>query len=275
MNELPEAIVISAQCRSSLLSKRIADVIVGQSPHKLSWYYGEPAGYVTLMKRKFITDACSWGGMVEIAVEDRVILISEGAGPRYHAAGEKRPAKHQLLFEFEDDSALSISVQMYGGMGCFMVGTLENQYYQAAKEKPSPLGNGFNERYFEELIEDTAVQNLSAKAFLATEQRIPGLGNGVLQDILFNAGIHPKRKLRDLSPALREALFQSIRTTLKSMVDGGGRDTEKDLYGKPGKYMTILSKNTVDLPCMACGTPIRKEAYLGGSIYYCPQCQPL
>jgi formamidopyrimidine-DNA glycosylase len=40
---------------------------------------------------------------------------------------------------------------------------------------------------------------LSAKAFLATEQRIPGLGNGVLQDILFTAGIHPKRKMAAIS----------------------------------------------------------------------------
>jgi hypothetical protein len=31
------------------------------------------------------------------------------------------------------------------------------------------------------------VKKLSLKALLATEQRIPGLGNGVLQDILFKA----------------------------------------------------------------------------------------
>lgn len=39
------------------------------------------------------------------------------------------------------------------------------------------------------------------KAFLAAEQRFPGIGNGVLQDILLESGIHPKRKistLRDL-----------------------------------------------------------------------------
>lgn|GEM_PF-2077218 len=34
--------------------------------------------------------------------------------------------------------------------------------------------------------------NPCPKAFLATEQRIPGLGNGVLQDILWTARIHPK-----------------------------------------------------------------------------------
>ena len=61
----------------------------------------------------------------------------------------------------------------------------------------SPLGDGFDAAYFDRLVAG-AKPNLSAKAFLATEQRIPGLGNGVLQDILFNARIHPKRKMATL-----------------------------------------------------------------------------
>ncbi len=43
--------------------------------------------------------------------------------------------------------------------------------------------------------------------------------------------------------------------------------------GRPGGYTTILSKNTVGMPCPECERTIRKEAYMGGSIYYCPQCQ--
>jgi formamidopyrimidine-DNA glycosylase len=53
----------------------------------------------------------------------------------------------------------------------------------------------------------------------------------------------------------------------------GGRDTENDLFDRPGEYKTKLSKNTVGQPCPICGTLIRKEAYLGGSIYYCAKCQ--
>ena len=71
------------------------------------------------------------------------------------------------------------------------------------------------------------------KAFLATEQRIPGFGNGVLHDTLFNARIHPKHKLESLSDKDMEALFTSIKTTLTAMRNGGGRDTERDLFGKP------------------------------------------
>jgi formamidopyrimidine-DNA glycosylase len=111
------------------------------------------------------------------------------------------------------------------------------------------------------------------KAFLATQQRIPGLGNGVLQDILYVACLHPKRKVALLNAEEKERLFRSVKATLSEMADCGGRDTERDLFGKPGGYVTRASKNTAGQPCPVCGSVIRKEAYLGGSIYFCPRCQ--
>ena len=57
------------------------------------------------------------------------------------------------------------------------------------------------------------------------------------------------------------------------MTEKGGRDTEPDFFGQPGGYHTILCKNTVNKPCPVCGTSIKKEAYMGGSVYYCPKCQ--
>jgi formamidopyrimidine-DNA glycosylase len=144
-----------------------------------------------------------------------------------------------------------------------------------AREKPSPLSQKFNEDYFNRLVSAQEMQKLSLKALLATEQRIPGLGNGVLQDILFNAKMHPKKKVNTLSGKEKEDLFGSVTTTLFDMVFQGGRDTEIDLFNHFGGYRTVLSKNTVNKPCPVCGTTIKKEAYLGGSIYYCEKCQRL
>ena len=39
-------------------------------------------------------------------------------------------------------------------------------------------------------------------------------------------------------------------------------------------YRTVLCAKTAGTPCPACGTMIVKQAYLGGSVYYCPVCQP-
>ncbi len=64
-----------------------------------------------------------------------------------------------------------------------------------------------------------------------------------------------------------------MKTVLTAMTEQGGRDTERDLFGNPGGYATVLRKHTVGKPCPACGSILRKEAYLGGAIYTCPGCQ--
>jgi len=63
------------------------------------------------------------------------------------------------------------------------------------------------EPIFEGMVSSQEVQKLSLKALLATEQRIPDFGNGVLQDILFSAKMHPKKKVGTLSEKDKEVLF--------------------------------------------------------------------
>jgi formamidopyrimidine-DNA glycosylase len=274
MIELPEAFVLAGQINGTLKGKRILGAAFGHTPHKLVWYYGNKEYYGELLDQKIFGTAAGLGSLVEIGVDGAIILIGEGVGLRFHNKGEPRPQKHQLLIEFDDFTALSGIVRMYGGLGCFKEGTLDNPYYKAARAKPSPLSDDFDKAYFNSLVAKPGMDKLSAKAFLATEQRIPGLGNGVLQDILFNAKIHPKKKSNTFSNKERDAIFASIKSTLFDMTEKGGRDTEQDLLGRPGGYSTILSKNTANKPCPVCGTLIKKEVYLGGSIYYCEKCQP-
>lgn len=275
MIELPEAVVIAQQINDTVSGKRIMNVTAAYSPHKFAWYHGDPGKYHDLLAGKQIGRAAGFGGLVEIKIEDAVILLGDGVVLKFHGENEKRPLKHQLLIEFEDFSAISASVQMYGGLWCFKEGEFDNNYLLIAKEKPAPLSDRFDRVYFEKIISAPEVSGLSAKALLATEQRIPGLGNGVLQDILFNAGIHPKKKVKTFTEGDKDTLYDSIKSTLAEMIFQGGRDTERDLFGCSGGYKTKLSKNTVDSPCPVCGNMIKKEAYMGGSIYFCPTCQKL
>jgi formamidopyrimidine-DNA glycosylase len=275
MLELPEAFTIAGQLNETVTGKVIAGIVVGQSPHKLAWYYGEPENYSGLLVGKTLGQAVGLGGLVRITAGPARLLFGDGVGLRYHAPAEKRPSKHQMLIEFEDSSALSASVQMYGGLGCFVESEFDNPYYKAAKEKPSPLSDVFNEGHFQQLTSSPDLPKLSVKAFLATEQRVPGVGNGVLQDILWDAQIHPKRKMNSLSAAEQKRLYLSVKTILTEMARLGGRDTERDLLGNLGGYRTVMSRNNAGLQCPACGGFIQKENYLGGSIYFCGNCQKI
>ena len=274
MLEIPESKVIGRQAHQVLAGKTITDVINATTHHKFTWYNGDPLLYKDLLTGKKIERTNGHGMYVDLHCDGDVhISIGDGTNMQYHQDPGSYSGKHQLLIVFDDDSYLVFNVAMYGGIFAYQ-GELENPYYQGSLNSISPLSDDFDEPFFENILKITK-PTLSVKAFLATEQRIPGLGNGVLQDILFNARIHPKRKIVTLSDSLKETLFRSVKTTLKEMTIQGGRDTEKDLFGRNGGYKTRLSKNTFHLPCPVCGSVIVKEAYLGGAVYYCPGCQKL
>lgn len=275
MIEIPESATISRQAAEVLKGKTVADVINATSPHRFTWYNGDPERYPEILIGRTIQTVKGHGCFVDLFFDgDTHLVISDGTNMRYYTAAEKCPAKFQLLIAFEDESFLVFTVAMYGNIQAFQ-GVLDNtysSYYIGSIEKLSPMKEQYDFTYFNNMI--TGIKkDISVKALLATEQRIPGLGNGVLQDILFNAYIHPKRKVSTLSVEDKEKLFHSMKETLADMTAKGGRDTEKDFFGLPGKYRTILSKNTYHKPCPRCESRLIKEAYLGGSIYYCPHCQ--
>ncbi|MFV0396204.1 MAG: endonuclease VIII [Coprobacillaceae bacterium] len=273
MIELPEAIVVANQMKRILVDKKIIHIIKGQSPHKFAFFNKDLPNYEDILMNRVIEDVEAHGGHIEIVLGEYRLSLGEGVNIRYITHQSDLPNKHQLLLQFSDDTYVVVSIQMYGMIWLFKEGEFDNFYHNVTKEKPSPLSEEFSKEYFMNMLQETPVK-LSAKAFLATEQRIPGLGNGVLQDILFNSKIHPKRKISTLSTVEKDCLFESIKSTLSNMRDLGGRNTEKDFFGNIGKYPTVLSNKTVKEPCPVCQGELIKKSYLGGSIYYCPVCQP-
>lgn len=275
MIELPESATLARQLRETLAGCTIEQAEAGHTPHGFAFYHGDPASYGPLLRGHTVQDARAVSGMVEVRLDGGVrLLFNDGANLRYLAPGGKTPEKHQLLLRLSDGSQLVVTVQMYAGITAFRAGEYDSPYYAAAQQKPSPLGEDFTDLYWQSLLAQ-AKPTLSAKALLATEQRIPGLGNGVLQDILLRAGIHPRSKLLRLSEGDRSRLLRSVRETLSAMAAGGGRHTEKDLFGQPGGYATLLSAKSYARPCPYCGGPITRQAYLGGNVYFCAHCQPL
>jgi len=272
MLEIPESRTVSLQAESTLKNKRIKEIFNASSLHKFAFYCGDPAGYSKILRGRQVKSAKGHGMFVDVCCNDETyISIGDGTNMRYYLPSEKLPEKYQLLIKFDDESSIACTIAMYGGIWVYK-GIFSNSYHQRSLNSISPLDDTFDEIYFDKIIKSVK-KDISAKALLATEQRIPGLGNGVLQDILFNAGINPKRKKSTLSDSDKTNLFHNLKTTLKNMAEMGGRDTEKDLFGHTGGYKTLLSKNTVMNPCPKCGNSIVKEAYLGGAVYFCPGCQ--
>ena len=273
MLELPEVNTLVAQANKTLKGKKIAHVFNATKSHKFTFYNGDPLEYGKLLTGKTIEEAKGFGMFVDLCLTgNTIICIGDGVNACYAEAGTEIPKNYQLLIGFEDESFLVFTVAMYGFINVYVNENIDNKYYLLSKESISPLSDSYTEELFEKLFTE-AKPSLTAKALLASEQRIPGVGNGVLQDILFNAKIRPKTKISALTNEQKKALFHSLKNTLRVMTEKGGRDTQKDLYGNNGGYASILSSKTWKEPCPVCGGTIIKEAFMGGTVYYCPNCQ--
>ena len=282
MLELPEVLARAAELRGTVVGKTVDKVLPPSKAHKFCWYSGEPETYHASLTGKKVIGAEGFGIFAELSfgggetetgqgknMGQNRLCVNDGVNMRLVSA-EKAPKNYQLLITFTDGSALVFTVAMYGGI-CLHDGNYDNEYYEKSRQAVSPLAPEFEEFFFRRKKEESG--RLSAKAFLATKQRFPGIGNGVLQDILFEARIHPKRKVETLTEEAWNGLYRATVSILREMTEQGGRDTEKDLFGNPGKYVTKMSKNGCAAGCPVCGGTITKEAYLGGSVYYCGTCQ--
>jgi len=272
MKELPENQTIARQINEKLTGKTITGVFNATKYHKQTFFYGDPLTYGKLLIGRKIKSSESYGMYVDILLNNQTkISFGDGTNIKYVVNPGKMPDGYQLLLTLDDNSYLIYTVGMFGLIAAYK-GAYDGIYYQKSYQSISPLSKEFDEKYFDDLFTGLRPK-LSAKLFLASEQRIPGLGNGVLQDILFNARINPKRQISTFTDADKSLLFQSVKQTLSDMTEQGGRDIETDLSGNRGGYKCILSKNTVNTPCPRCGDTIVKEASSGGSVYYCPTCQ--
>lgn len=270
MIELPEAIVLARQCNETLQGKVVEQVSVNSKPHKLAWFVDEGKNYQQLLQGKSFSYSVNFAGYLCLYFEDVQVIFQDGVNIRYLDSCPDHN-QHQLLINFTDQSCLMATVAMYGGLYVTKKDIVPTTFMKASLDSMDCVSPLFTYEYFM----SKATDKLSLKAFLATEQRFPGIGNGVIQDVLFKVGLHPKLKIRDCSEDQLRKLYEKLASTLREMVALGGRNNEKDLFGIPGGYEVLMTSSQLKNPCRNCSGSIVKENYMGGSIYFCPRCQPL
>ena len=275
MFELPECVTLTRQMNETLRGKAVQRGRLGNSPHKFVWYNRKPAEFEKLTRGKKVGKALTRGRWLCLALEPGYVLVIGECGGRilFHSTAEDRPAKHHLLLEFEDGSALSVLTQMWGGMELYEAGKeLERPYIK--DQRVTPDSPRFTWKYFSKLV-DSLLEGPkhSVKELLVQHQTIPGLGNSIAQDIMFRARLHPRRPIAELSAPERRRLYDTIVGLVKEVTVKGGRADEFDLFGKHGGYLRVMDSSAAGKPCPECGAKVQKIAYLGGAAYFCPRCQ--
>ena len=273
MIELPEAMALARQMNDELEGKVIEAGNCGNHPLKWAFYSRLKDQYADILPGKRVGPADAAGSCVAVRLEPGYALVLGDGGLRVHLhePGDALPKKHQLLLRFTDGTALTVSVQGWGFLQLIEEAALPGH---PSRQGVSPLSNAFTYARFKELVQAYERPDRgSVKKFLISDGGIAGIGNGYLHDILFRAGVHPRRKVADITGRERQKLYNAVRKVMREATDRGGRDTERGLHDEPGGYVPILDSRAKGKPCPSCGTAIEKIRYLGGSCYFCPKCQ--
>jgi formamidopyrimidine-DNA glycosylase len=107
------------------------------------------------------------------------------------------------------------------------------------------------------------------RAFLLDKRALDSLGNAYADEVLFEAGIHPKTFCRRLSHEDGVRLHDAIVEVMREAVDEVARRQEP-IEVKVRDFLKVRRKEI----CPRCGSKIRTAGVKGMDAYFCPQCQP-
>lgn len=103
------------------------------------------------------------------------------------------------------------------------------------------------------------------KPALMDQEVVAGLGNLLVDEILWRSHLHPGRPTTDLSRADRDRLHRRMRTVLRDSVAVGH---------VPGRSSWLTGNREKEgAPCPHCGTPLRHSRIGGRTTVWCPHCQ--
>lgn len=122
-----------------------------------------------------------------------------------------------------------------------------------------------------EFLKRIAASRQQVRAFLMDQTRVSAIGNAYADEILFDAGLHPKALCTRLDEPARKRLYASVRAVIQRGIEAV-ETANRPLEDKVRDHMRV--RNRKDEPCPRCGTKIRRANVLGWDSFFCPQCQP-
>jgi formamidopyrimidine-DNA glycosylase len=138
---------------------------------------------------------------------------------------------------------------------------------------PEPLDREFSAAYLRKALSSRRAQ---MKPLLLDQKVVSGIGNIYVDEILYDARLHPRRKANTLEDGEWEALYAAIRSNLEAGVAHRGTTVRlyRDVLNRPGEhqnYLRVFEKH--GKLCPGCEGKVVREKVGGRPTHYCPSCQ--
>ncbi len=193
-------------------------------------------------------------------------LISEAAAP---------PPRHlRITLALDDGAELRFADQrIFGGMSFSEDGAeLPPEIAHIARDPLDPL---FDPAEFAARIRK---RQTGVKRAILDQTLISGVGNIYADESLWRTPLHYARNTRHLKTREIESLLGHIGEVMRDALAQGGTSFDAlyvNVNGNSGYFdRSLQAYGQEGEPCERCGTPIRRDAFMNRSSYWCPVCQP-
>ncbi|GAA2820848.1 bifunctional DNA-formamidopyrimidine glycosylase/DNA-(apurinic or apyrimidinic site) lyase [Kitasatospora paracochleata] len=137
-----------------------------------------------------------------------------------------------------------------------------------------PLDPRFDDAAF---VTALRAKRTTVKRALLDQTLISGVGNIYADEALWRTRLHYDRPTATLTRPLATELLRHAREVMTAALAVGGTSFDSlyvNVNGESGYFSRDLDAyGREGVPCRRCGTPMRREAWMNRSSYFCPRCQ--
>lgn len=193
--------------------------------------------------------------------QDLVMHFGMTGSPVYFKNEKDRPEYSRAEIHF--DNGYTLSYNCLRMLGMLDLTDNKQQYIQSKELGPDVTSETFDSEVF---IEQLKGRRGYIKSALMDQKRLAGIGNECSDEILFQAGIHPKKEVSELDEDDLKQIFHELTHVIKEKAEANKPDGQL-----PNSF--LLKNREEGAECPNCNGNIEKITIAGRSGYYCPSCQ--
>jgi formamidopyrimidine-DNA glycosylase len=259
MPELPDVETFRRYANATSLHQRIEHTRM-ESPELLKGT--SPQGLGRALKGRTFASSRRHGKYLLLALDSGGWLVMHfgmSGELKYFQDRRDTPDYTRLLIRFGNGRLLAyIAPRKLGGIS--LVDTPQ-ELIEGRDLGPDALELGEKE-----FIELAGRHHGGAKSWFMDQKNIAGIGNIYSDEILFQAGIHPKAVLGNMEEADLRRLYKKMRSVLRRAISAHA-DPER----MPAGF--LLPHRRQGGRCPKCGSTLAKSRTGARTAWYCPACQ--
>jgi formamidopyrimidine-DNA glycosylase len=279
--ELPEVEVVRRGLEKFVVGREIGSVDV-LHPRPLRRHVAGPRDFANRLAGRTVLEACRRGKFLWLPLDSGDALLGHlGMSGQFVVQKPGAPDERNLRVRFELDSDRElrfVDQRMFGGVwlsglvGAESGGEIPEEFAHIARDPLDPL--------FDDDAFVTAIRNkkTNVKRALLDQTLISGVGNIYADEALWRARLHYARPTATLRRPQVVRLLTEVRTVMGEALLAGGTSFDAlyvNVNGESGYFERSLAVyGREGKPCLECGRPIRRDAFMNRSSFTCPGCQP-